>query len=96
MKLRPIVTGAFAVGIAVAFASAAQATTLQECNAKYKAAQAAGTLNGQKRDEFRKTECGITTTGSSSGHAPAKPAQAPVSGFQSTWGAPVPGAGRPN
>ncbi|MFC7399074.1 hypothetical protein ACFQU1_17860 [Chelatococcus sp. GCM10030263] len=36
----------------------AQALTMQECSAKYKAAEAAGTLNGMKWNDFRKAQCG--------------------------------------
>jgi hypothetical protein len=42
---------------ALAFAGPAQALTMQECSAKYQAAKTAGTLNGQKWNDFRKTEC---------------------------------------
>ena len=45
-------------GFAVFAAMPAQALTMQECSAKYKAAQTAGTLNGQKWNDFRKAECG--------------------------------------
>ena len=48
----------------------AQALTMQECSAKYKAAQTAGTLNGQKWNDFRKAECGSD--------AAAAPAAAPA------------------
>jgi hypothetical protein len=48
----------------------AQALTMQECSAKYKAAQTAGTLNGQKWNDFRKAECGSDTA--------ATPAAAPA------------------
>jgi hypothetical protein len=48
----------------------AQALTMQECSAKYKAAQTAGTLNGQKWNDFRKAECGTD--------AAATPAAAPA------------------
>jgi hypothetical protein len=48
----------------------AQALTMQECSAKYKAAQTAGTLNGQKWNDFRKAECGSD--------AAATPATAPA------------------
>jgi len=45
-------------GFAALLATApAQALTTQECSAKYQAAKTAGTLNGQKWNEFRKTEC---------------------------------------
>jgi hypothetical protein len=61
----------------------AQALTMQECSAKYKAAQTAGTLNGQKWNDFRKAECGSDTaaTPAAAPAAPkaaeAKPAAAP-------------------
>ncbi len=38
--------------------SPAQALTAQECSAKYQAAKTAGTLNGQKWNDFRKAQCG--------------------------------------
>jgi hypothetical protein len=47
-----------ASGCAVFAATTAQALTMQECSAAYKAAQTAGTLNGQKWNDFRKAECG--------------------------------------
>jgi hypothetical protein len=37
--------------------TSANALTMKECSAKYKAAQTAGTLNGQKWNDFRKAEC---------------------------------------
>ena len=39
--------------------SASAALTMEECTAKYKAAQAAGTVS-QSWAEFQKTQCGIT------------------------------------
>ena len=45
-------------GFAFAAASPAQALTSQECSAKYQAAKAAGTLGGQKWNDFRKAQCG--------------------------------------
>jgi hypothetical protein len=59
-----------ASGCAVFAATTAQALTMQECSAKYKAAQTAGTLNGQKWNDFRKAECGSD--------AAAAPAAAPA------------------
>src|SRR3981081_942368 len=59
-----------ASGFAVFAAIPAQALTMQECSAKYKAAQTAGTLNGQKWNDFRKAECGSD--------AAATPAAAPA------------------
>src|SRR5665647_259142 len=54
----------------------AQALTSQECSAKYQAAKSAGTLNGQKWNDFRKAECGA---GSAAAPTPAAaPAAAPA------------------
>src|SRR5580692_12764593 len=63
---------AVAVSAFAAFAAGApaQALTQQECSAKYKEAKAAGTLNGQKWNDFRKAECGAD--------AAATPAAAPA------------------
>jgi hypothetical protein len=60
---------------AFAAAAPAQALTQQECSAKYQAAKTAGTLNGQKWNDFRKAECGADAAAA----APAAtPAAAPV------------------
>ncbi len=60
-----------ATGFAAFVATApAQALTAQECSAKYQAAKSAGTLNGQKWNDFRKAEC--------SADAAAAPAAAPA------------------
>jgi hypothetical protein len=61
-----------ASGFAIAAAMPAHALTMQECSAKYKAAQTAGTLNGQKWNDFRKAECG-----SDAAATPAAAAAAP-------------------
>lgn len=70
----------------LAFAAAlpAQALSMQECSAKYKAAQTAGTLGGQKWNDFRKSQCGAEATPAAAtapaAAAPktaAKPAAAP-------------------
>ena len=55
---------------ALAATSPAQALTAQECSAKYQTAKTAGTLNGQKWNDFRKAEC--------SADAAAAPAAAPA------------------
>ena len=47
---------------ALAATAPAQALTTQECSAKYQAAKSAGTLNGQKWNDFRKAECGAAAT----------------------------------
>ena len=61
-----------ASGFALFAATTAQALTMQECSAKYKAAQTAGTLNGQKWNDFRKAECGSDAAATSAA-APAAP-----------------------
>jgi hypothetical protein len=53
-------------------ATSASALTMTECSAKYKAAKAAGTLNGQKWNDFRKAQCGTEAA------APAAAAPAPA------------------
>jgi hypothetical protein len=78
---------ALMVAMACGGISSAQALTAKECSAKYKAAQQAGTLNGMKWNDFRKTECAATppqaaaspSTTTSTHPAPAaKQAPAPV------------------
>ena len=51
----------------------AQALTMQECSAKYKQAKDANTLNGQKWNDFRKTQCAADATATPAA-APAAPA----------------------
>jgi|SRR5690349_23590398 len=52
----------------------AQALTMQECSAKYKQAKEAGTLSGQKWNDFRKAQCGADATAAAPAAAPAAPA----------------------
>ena len=59
---------------ALAATSPALALTAQECSAKYQAAKTAGTLNGQKWNDFRKAECGSAATAAPT----ATPAAAPA------------------
>ena len=59
---------------AFAVTAPAQALTMQECSAKYKAAKDAGTLNGQKWNDFRKAQCGADATPAATTAAPAAPA----------------------
>jgi hypothetical protein len=70
---------------ALAAVSPAQALTTQECSAKYQAAKSAGTLNGQKWNDFRKAQCGADATAAPAAApaavpaaAEAKPAAAPA------------------
>src|ERR1700733_7484234 len=76
MTIRYLTLFAGAVVAAIALqGTSAQALTMTECSAKYKAAKADGSLNGMKWNDFRKAQCGSDT-----GAAPAAaPAPAPVS-----------------
>jgi cell wall-associated NlpC family hydrolase len=71
-----LLCAAAAAGFAAAIAtSPAQALTAQECSAKYQAAKSAGTLAGQKWNDFRKAQCGADATPAA---APAPTAAAPA------------------
>jgi len=61
---------------AFAVTSQAHALTAQECSAKYQAAKTAGTLGGQKWNDFRKAQCGADATAAPA--AAASPAAAPA------------------
>jgi hypothetical protein len=67
-------------GFAALLATApAQALTTQECSAKYQAAKSAGTLGGQKWNDFRKAQCGAdaaATPAAAPAAAPAAPKEA--------------------
>ena len=70
-----ICTGALLGAIALG-SSSAQALTMQECSAKYKAAQTAGTIKGMKWNDFRKAECGTDASATPAPAAAPKPATA--------------------
>jgi hypothetical protein len=66
--------GATAFAAVISFgATGVGALTMQECSAKYKAAQSAGTLNGKTWNQFRKEECGSTAAAAPA----ATPAKSP-------------------
>src|SRR5258708_10576849 len=67
----------------------AQALTAQECSAKYQAAKTAGTLNGQKWNDFRKAECGSDAAATPAA-APAAPPAAPKAVETKPAAAPAP------
>ncbi|MBV9569405.1 MAG: hypothetical protein JO172_14840 [Hyphomicrobiales bacterium] len=74
-----VLGAAFAVctlSFGFALATPAQALTSKECSVKYKAAKEAGTLNGQKWNEFRKAECGSDAAASPTDGAAATAAPA--------------------
>jgi hypothetical protein len=67
--------------------TSAEALTMKECSAKYKAAQTSGTLNGQKWQDFRKAECGSEAT--------ATPTAAPAATPAPRANAPAPAPAKP-
>ena len=69
---------AVAVSGLAAFAATtpSHALTMQECSAKYKAANDAGTLNGQKWNDFRKSQCAADATPAATTTAAPPPAPA--------------------
>jgi hypothetical protein len=78
MRYVAICAAAVLAGIALQ-APSAHALSMADCSAKYKAAKAAGTLNGMKWNDFRKAQCGTDAT--------AAPAAAPA---PATASAPAP------
>ena len=81
-----------AFGLALS-APPAQALTMQECSAKYSAAKSAGTLNGQKWNDFRKAECGTdaaATPAAATTTAQAKPAETKSAAPKAVPTAPAP------
>jgi hypothetical protein len=105
MTMRQVALCTLALVGALALDSiSAEALTMKECSAKYKAAQTAGTLKGMKWNDFRKAECGTEasaspapatapapTTAAKPALAPAaKPAAAPVSAPAATGNAVFP------
>jgi len=86
MTIRHLTLCAAAVVAAMALhGTSAQALTMSECSAKYKAAKADGSLNGMKWNDFRKAQCGAD--------AGAAPAAAPASSTASApAAAPAPSA----
>jgi hypothetical protein len=73
MTIRAKILGAIALSGLAAFAMSSQANALtaQECSAKYQAAKTAGTLGGQKWNDFRKAQCGADATAAPTAAAPA-------------------------
>jgi hypothetical protein len=80
MTIQARILGAIAMSglAALAMTSQANALTAQECSAKYQAAKSAGTLGGQKWNDFRKAQCGADATPAAAAAAPAAPAAAPA------------------
>jgi hypothetical protein len=80
-------------GFAALLANApAQALTTQECSAKYQAAKTAGTLNGQKWNDFRKAQCAADAAAAPAAAAPAAAPAAPKAAEAKPAAAPKPAA----
>ena len=96
MTMRSVSLFAAALCAAVSFAdTSASALTMQECSAKYKAAQAAGTAKGTKWNDFRKAECGADATAApaatpAAAPPPANPPAAPKQAAAPKAAAPAP------
>lgn len=79
MTMRYAVSCAAALLAAVVLqATAAQALTMAECSAKYKAAKADGSLNGMKWNDFRKAQCGSEANAAPGGGTPPPASTAPA------------------
>lgn len=82
IKLKLVFAAATAGLLTVAAALPANALSMSECSAKYKAAKSDGSLGTQKWNDFRKAQCGeeaaATPAAAPAAPAPAaKPAAAP-------------------
>jgi len=93
MTIQAKILGAIAMSglAALAMTSQANALTAQECSAKYQAAKTAGTLGGQKWNDFRKAQCGADATPAATAAAPAAaaPAAAPKESAKKEAAAPT-------
>jgi hypothetical protein len=79
MKIQSQLLCAMAVSGFAAFAATARAgMTAQECSAKYQAAKSAGTLGGQKWNDFRKAQCGADATPAAAPAPPPPPPRPPA------------------
>jgi hypothetical protein len=85
---------AAAVTAALIIALPAQALTMQECSAKYKAAQAAGTAKGMKWNDFRKAECGPEASATAPATTSTPPPAARASSKSATGSTTAAPAGR--
>jgi hypothetical protein len=95
MTIRAKIVCAMAVSGFAAFAAMppAQALTSQECSAKYQAAKTAGTLAGQKWNDFRKAQCGADAAAAPAATPAAAPASAaPKEAKKEAAPAPAPAA----
>jgi hypothetical protein len=66
------------LGLIALQATSAHALSMHECSVKYQAAKSAGTLNGVKWNEFRKSQCGAEATAAPAPAPAAAPAPVPT------------------
>src|SRR4051812_23958677 len=93
-RLFSIAAAMTVLGVAAFSVSPASALTMKECSAKYKDAQTAGTLNGQKWNDFRKAQCGTDASASAPAATPAAAPTAPAAPKPATTAA-APAAPKP-
>jgi len=92
MLIRYVAISALLAGLALQ-GNSAQALTMQECSAKYKAAKDAGTLGGMKWNDFRKAQCGPEAAAAPAATQPAATTAAkPAAAKPATAPAPTPAA----
>jgi hypothetical protein len=90
----PIFAGSLLLAIAV-HGNSANALSMKECSAKYKAAKEAGTLGDMKWNDFRKAQCGAEATAAptpSTAPPPASTATPPKAPAATPAPAPAPAA----
>ncbi|MBV1700121.1 MAG: hypothetical protein KGK33_05795 [Hyphomicrobiales bacterium] len=78
MKTRLLIASGLFLAAFATVPPPAHALTAKECSAKYKAAKAAGTLNGMKWNDFRKAECSGEAPAGAPPAAAEKPAAKPA------------------
>jgi hypothetical protein len=88
--LRTLLFGSAAAILSLSF-TPAQALTMKECSEKYRAAQKANTLKGQKWNDFRKAQCADDDADDASAAAavPDAPAATPAKPTTARRGGPV-------
>jgi len=91
IRYAAICAGAVLAAIAMQGTSA-QALSMTECSAKYKAAKDAGTLNGMKWNDFRKAQCGSDAAAPAAAPAPATASAPPAAPAPKPAPAPAPAA----
>jgi hypothetical protein len=91
IRYAAICAGAVLAAIAMQGTSA-QALSMTECSAKYKAAKDAGTLNGMKWNDFRKAQCGSDAAAPATAPAPATASAPPAAPAPKPAPAPAPAA----